>query len=143
MSKILSTDELRRHINNFIKRLNDILNQNIKLSNIFFKEGFDSSPEGTYIFTNERGYNFLYTEKGKIRKHEITEEISLIAYWVMEDIIFNIALQYATNNREDGKDFRRKLFAREKEIWKMLNQEGYNKKCLEIDNILKKNPYRD
>jgi len=144
MDKDLSTGELELFIKeDYLKKLNYHLNEKVTLEGIFFKEGYDSSPEGTYVYADNKGYNYIYTEKGKIRKHEVTNDIFEIAYWVMDDKVFSVALDYAAKNREAGKDFRRKLFEKEKEIWAVLDERGYSKKSLDIDEVLKENPFVD
>jgi len=61
----------------------------------------------------------------------------------MDDKVFSVALDYAAKNREAGKDFRRKLFEKEKEIWAVLDERGYSMKFLDIDEVLKENPFVD
>ena len=144
MNEVLSTVKLKALIEDaFVKKLSGILDQEINLPEVYFAKGTDNSAEGTYVFGDEKGYNYLYTEKGKIRKHEITNDILQIVYWTLDDVIFNFALEYATKFRKTGQDFRRKLFQKEQEIWKMLDEDGYNKKCLEIKKTLEENPYTD
>jgi len=144
MNEVLSTANIKELIeDSFVKRLSGILGQEIDLPNVYFVKGIDNSAEGTYIFSDEKGYNYLYTEKGKIRKHEITNDILQIVYWTLDDVIFNFALEYATRFRKTSQNFRRKLFQKEQDIWKMLDEDGYNKKCLEIKKTLEENPYMD
>lgn len=142
MSHFLTTGELETFIQNtYVKKLEEILNTSVELSGVFFSAGFYNSPEGTYIFCEDGEYQYLYTEKGNIRKHECTKELSQLVYWVMEDVIFDIAMEYATEYRGREEDFRRKLFEKELELWSILDQEGYKKKTLEIKALLEKNPY--
>ncbi len=144
MNKFLSTSELEFYIKkDYLKKLSKYLGENLDLEGIYFKEGHDSSQEGTYVYTDADGYHYIFTEKGKIREHEITNELFEIAYWIIEDKVFSVALNYATKNREKGKDFRRRLFEKEKEIWRELDENGYKVKCLSIEKILKENPFVD
>lgn len=144
MNKFLSTYELELYIKEkYLEKLKIFLKEDVKLEGVFFDIGYDNSPEGTYVYTNENGYNYLFTEKGKIREHQTTNEIFQITYWVIDQSIFSIALKYATHNRDYGMDFRRKLFEKEREVWFFLDNEGYNQKCYEIENVLKENPYID
>jgi len=144
MEKLLSTQEVELYIKeNYLEKLNTYLRKAVELVNVFFAEGNDNSQEGTYVFTDENGYNYLFTEKGKIQKHEITMEIFQIAYWVMDKIVFGVALEYATENRVPNRDFRRILFEEEKKLWSILDKEGYEIKCLEIQGVLRENPFID
>lgn len=144
MEDLLSTKELEVYIKEtYLKKLEENTNQKVRLPGIYFCFGNANSEEGTYIFSDLEGYHYLFTEKGHISKHEITREESQIAYFVLEECIFNIALQYATQNRKSGEDFRRNLFKKELDIWKNIDEDGYNMKISEIKHILKENPYDD
>ena len=48
-----------------------------------------------------------------------------------------------TSGGVKGKDFRRALFAKEKEIFSLFGQDFQKRKDEEIEEILKKNPYND
>lgn len=52
-------------------------------------------------------------------------------------------MDFAICNREKGKDFRRALFAKEKEIFSMFGKDFEKRKNEEIEDILKRNPYND
>ncbi|MCJ1977381.1 Imm63 family immunity protein [Lactococcus paracarnosus] len=144
MNQFLSTLELNDYIKeHYIRIIEKEINQEVKLSNLFFTVGTRNSVEGTYIYSDNSGYNYLYIEKGEVKVHKITTNILHISYWVVEDIVFNYSIAYATNNKITGRDYRRQLFQKEKEIWKNLDSYGYQKKKEEIENILLKNPYVD
>ena len=70
-------------------------------------------------------------------------EIFEIAYLVMGDVVFNVALEFATKNRVPNRDFRRMLFEEEKKLWNVLDRRGYEMKCNEIQEILRENPFID
>ena len=52
-------------------------------------------------------------------------------------------MNFALCNREKEKDFRRAIFAKEKEIFSLFGQDFKKRKEKEIEEILKKNPYND
>ena len=54
-----------------------------------------------------------------------------------------ICMEYVEDRAEKGKDFRRALFAKEKEIFSLFGQDFQKRKDEEIEEILKKNPYND
>lgn len=62
---------------------------------------------------------------------------------VVEIFSFDIAMEYAMNNREKGKDFRRALFKKELEIYSLFGEQFEKRKKNELDEILKRNPYND
>lgn len=144
MNTFLSTCELESIIKgHYLDKLCTYLKQQVNLSNVFFEDSKDNNQEGIYVYTNENGYNYLFTERGTTRTHNISNDLFEIVYLVIENIVFDVALKYATENREENKDFRRKLFEKEKELWSILDEKGYLKKCLDIKNILEKNPFLD
>ncbi len=136
---MLSTIELE----NYIKK--EILDRLGKTDwqDINFKEGNKNSIEGTYIFNQNNEYHILYTEKGKIKEDRITSEKEEVLWCVVDIISFKIAMKYAMKNREEGRDFRRALFKKEVEIYSQFGEKFEKKKRLEIEEILKKNPYND
>ena len=83
---------------------------------MFFAEGTDNSVEGTYIFNKNNEYHILFTEKGKIRSDIVTDKKREVLWNAVNIISANIIINFAICNREKGKDFRRALFAKEKEI---------------------------
>lgn len=143
MNRLLTTIELKKYIydiieNTFSKK------QFTKIDiNVNFTVGTANSIEGTYVYSDDKGYHYLFTEKGKIRFHKISQKITDITYWILEDVVFNIALKYATENQEKGVDFRKKLFEKELEIWCLFGKDYYAMKKRDIENTLKDNPYVD
>lgn len=136
---MLSTEELKKYIHNEIgTRLG-----NISCSNLFFAEGTDNSVEGTYIFNKNNEYHILFTEKGKIRSDIITKDKREVLWNAVEILSANIIMNFAMCNRERGKDFRRTLFAKEKEVFSLFGEDFEKRKEKEINDILKRNPYND
>lgn len=136
---MLSTKELRNYVYNEIQmRLGKVAGVNL-----FFAEGTDNSVEGTYIFNKNNEYHIMFTEKGKIRSDIVTDEKREVLWNALQILSANIILNYAMSNREKGKDFRRALFAKEKEIFSLFGSDFKKRKDKEIEEILKKNPYCD
>lgn len=136
---MLSTIELEKYIK---KEIFDKLGE-VNMDGINFKEGNNNSVEGTYIFNQNDEYHILYAEKGKVRDDKIVSEIEEILWCVLDIISFEIAMEYAIKNREDGRDFRRALFKKEVAIYSLFGEKFEKKKVLEIEEILKNNPYND
>ena len=131
---MLSTEELKNYVYNEIRtRLGEV-----SCGNLFFAEGTDNS-----VFNKNNEYHILFTEKGKIRSDIVTDEKREVLWNVVEIISANIIINFAICNREKGKDFRRALFAKEKEIFSLFGQDFQKRKDEEIEEILKKNPYND
>lgn len=136
---MLSTMELERFIK---KEISDKI-QNVNLKKINFNEGNENSVEGTYIFNKNDEYHILFVEKGKVRDDKITLEKEEVLRCVVDIFSFDIAMEYAMNNRVEGKDFRRALFKKEIDIYSLFGEEFERKKRFEIEEILKNNPYND
>ena len=136
---MLTTSELQEYIMN---EMNNKLCE-IVYSNIFFKEGYDNSIEGTYIFSKSEEYHILYTEKGKIRSDIVVNDEREVLWYALDVLSTNITMKYAMNNQEKGKDFRRPLFKKEKEIFALFGKDFFKKKDEEIKKILEENPYND
>ena len=143
VSKLYTTKEIQTVIQkNYLKKIAKFFNGN-PACNIFYREGGENCIEGLYIWSDEKGYNYLYTEKGRIYKHIITNDFFDIIYVVLDEYIWNLSIKYAREHLDPNKDFRRALFDRQVELWRMLDERG-EKKCIEhIEKILSEHPFDD
>lgn len=136
---MLSTEELKKYVCTEIQtRLGEV-----SCGNLFFTEGTNNSIEGTYIFNRNNKYHILFTEKGEIRSDIVTDEKREVLWNAVGIFSTNIIMNFAMRNREKGKDFRRALFAKEKEIFSLFGKDFEERKNKEIEEILKNNPYND
>jgi hypothetical protein len=76
----------------------------IELQTIFCIGKADSC-EGTYAFTLDKSYHYLFTEKGKVEFDKISSDLSEVTFWILETELFTLAMNYAKDNRLEGKDF--------------------------------------
>lgn len=134
-----TTIELKRYI------INQIENKigSVDWRKINFAEGNENSAEGTYIFSRDNVYHILFTEKGKVREDKITTDEKEVIRSVLDIVSFDIAMEFAISNREKNKDFRRKLFEKEVEIYSLFGETFEKSKKREIEEIFKENPYKD
>ena len=72
-----------------------------------------------------------------------TKDVNLLMYWLMSSIIFNMACCYELANRESQRDPRRIIFAKELELFEIINKSWRQLKKSELDEILKNNPFDD
>ena len=124
-------------------QINSVL-PDLSLNNINFSIGTDNSPEGIYIYMQNDMYHYVITEEGKIRIHRQTDNQEEVFWILLNEILFQVASDYATQNRIPRKDFGRKFF--EKEIIELFSKFGVNfgrRKDEEINEILKRRPYND
>ena len=132
---MLSTEELKNYVYNEVQtRLGEV-----SCGNLFFAEGTDNSVEGTYIFNKNNEYHILFTEKGKIRSDIVTDKKREVLWNAVNIISANIIINFAICNREKGKDFRRTLFAKEKEIFSLFGQD-FQKRKFSTQSSLKTKP---
>lgn len=136
---MLETKELEREIK---ARITNVM-PNLELNQIRFCVGNDNSPEGTYIYMKNNKYYYVFTEKGKIREKKELETEGDVLWYVLEVVLFNVAMDYAIKNQESGKDFRRILFAKEIELYSEFGEDFRVRKAEEINKILEINPYVD
>ena len=123
-----TTIELKRYI------INQIENKigSVDWRKINFAEGNENSAEGTYIFSRDNVYHILFTEKGKVREDKITTDEKEVIRSVLDIVSFDIAMEFAISNREKNKDFRRKLFEKEVEIYSLFGETFEKSKKREI-----------
>jgi len=124
------------------KSIFDILPE-VYLKNIYFCKGYKNSTEETYVFSKDGNYHFMFTEKGRISEdREINDETEVL--WnVLNAVLFGISMEYALENRIEGKDFRRPLFKKEIELYSMFGDNFKQRKSEEIQEILIENPSED
>lgn len=121
-------------------QINSVL-PDLSLNKINFSVGTDNSPEG--IYTHNSMYHYVITEKGKIRIHRQIDNEEEVLWILLNKILFQVASDYATQNRIPGKDFRRKLFVKEIELFSKFGVNFGRRKDEEINEILKRRPYND
>ena len=64
-------------------------------------------------------------------------------YWLISNIVFDLACNYELKHRISGQDFRRLLFSKKIELMQKVNPQWAEKKKQEIKNILAEHPYDD
>ncbi|MDD3393472.1 MAG: Imm63 family immunity protein [Anaerotignum sp.] len=136
---MLSTVELEIYIKKSIK---DILPK-VEIKGINFCVGYNNSPEGTYVFSEDGKYHFMFTEKGRISDDKELYDVTEVLLNVLNAVLFDISMEYAIENRIEGKDFRRSLFKKEIELFSMFGEDFKQRKSKEIQEILLENPYED
>lgn len=145
MPKLLTTQELK----NFIQSNYEQLKKSVRCEGInceldvYFGNGTTNNVEGTYTYSDETGYHYVYTEKGNINSHKITDNLFEISYWIYANQAFKISLIYAKNHRKNNQDFRRVLFAKEIELLGLIGENYRKRGEIEVDEILKVAPYND
>ena len=115
----------------------------------------DAPPQMLTVFTQPQGdgtpfavdavdgYRYIIEERGMIFEERKTKDVNLLMYWLMRSIIFNMACCHELGNRESQRDPRRIIFAKELELFEIINKSWRQLKKSELDEILKNNPFDD
>lgn len=74
--KILNNKDLENY---FLQEISPI-REMIDLSSIYFFENNSGSEEGHYIFMNQQGYHFVYSERGIETTHKVTDNLFEITF---------------------------------------------------------------
>jgi hypothetical protein len=136
MVKIYSISTIRKKIREYGKRINA---PSRLLTIRTSSDGFGTP----HIEIDEKGYNYVVSERGEEYERRQTKDINILLYWIFKSIVFIMASDYELENRKTNEDFRRQLFAKQIELMEKLDSKftQWNKK--ELDKILEKSPYED
>lgn len=132
----LDTKGLEVHILKEVKPIQELAN----LKELFFAKNNSGSEEGTYIFSDQQGYHFVYSERGSETKHNVTDNLFEISFWTANSLVSTIALDLMKKNIKKGENQRKYIF---EQRLMLLEKIGINYKKageIEIDEILKENP---
>ena len=99
--------------------------------------------EGDSIYVDGNGYHFVEMERGKINKQIDCIKEEDILFIVFSKITFALASEFELEHRRANEDSRRQLFAKQLELLDRISADYANKYQCEIDEILKKHPYKD
>jgi hypothetical protein len=145
LSVILPTAEFQRYVQTTYELLRKPASVDgiYEELDVYFGEKIPNNMEGAYAFSDELGYHYAFTEKGRIRSHRISDDLFDVSYWIFADLIFRMALNYATNHQQPNQDFRRVLFAKETELFGAIGENYLKRAQIAIDETLKDNPFND
>jgi hypothetical protein len=96
-----------------------------------------------HVELHDSAYWFVRSERGQEHERRRTTDEDELLYWLSADLIFDMALEWATAHRRHAEDFRRRLFARELELFGLLSPDWAARYRREIDAILARNPFTD
>jgi hypothetical protein len=88
-------------------------------------------------------YHYVSCVRGRENERRIASGEDEILYWLLSDIVFNVACDFELKHRVKGKSFRRLLFAKELELIRALNVQWEARKRNEINEILAMVPFDD
>lgn len=145
MGQFLTTEELAVFIKeNYVDPLLEYVKPRKQLYGkiVHYMKPSNRYYEATFVYSDNTGYHCGFMEKGHV-EDRATQDLFELVYWVLDDYVWNYASNYAAIHSDGRKNYRRLLFAKEKEFWKVLDERGYKRKCKEIEETLARYPYED
>ena len=136
MVKIYSISTIRKKVREYGKRIHA---PSRLLTIRTSSDGFGTP----FIEIDEKGYNYVVSERGEEYERKQTKDINILLYWIFKLIVFEMASDYELENRKPNEDFRRQLFAKQLELMEKLDSKFAQWNKEELDKILEKSPYED
>lgn len=99
MDKIYSISTIRKKVKEYGKKI-DAPTQLLSIHTT--SDGF-ATP---YIEIDENGYNYVVSERGTEFRRRKTQDINQLLYWILSDIVFNMAADYELEHRKPDEDSR-------------------------------------
>jgi hypothetical protein len=136
----LKTNALEARIRSELAKLEE--HEDICL-NTFFHENAPNSLEGAYVFSDERGYHYVYSERGSESIHKITDSLFEICFWRIYPIVSTRSFRFEEEHRVKGVDQRRLAFKRRIELLDCIGANYRKRGEIDIDETLENYPYND
>jgi len=126
----LDSADLRRKLEEEIKKIsNDLtLLPEINNSNDFAKP---------FIEIDRYGYNYVCRERGEEIFRKLPFDLNDLLYEVFNDVTFELATKWEVKNRDENKDFRLLLFAKQVQLMSTINENFGEKLNNRLQRILK------
>jgi hypothetical protein len=102
-----------------------------------------SERDGGGCYSDDDGYHYRYFERGRLFKHEVTEDLSEITFITLDSPVFYLAQKYEVKHRIKNQDFRRLLFAKYMQYFAIIGEEYKKKAEAGINKVLEEVPYKD
>ena len=89
-------------------------------------------------------YHVIATDRGLETKRMITRSEDDALYWLISEVVFDLACQFEVEHHVAGRDYRRQIFGKRVELLHAINPEWALRERAQIGEILlEKAPYRD
>lgn len=142
--KYYTADELRHHINKVYSNVESLAEKDevYMQLNVAFENEMPRGMEGIYCYSDVDGYHYRYVERGVVQKHDITQSLFEITYWVIEPQILSMAVKYERKHRINNQDSRRIMFEKELQFFEILGDDYKQKAENDINKILEEHPFQ-
>ena len=140
-----TTKELETHIRTIYAKLEPLARKDgvYKPLDDFFDVGTPKGQDGSFCYSDEKGYHFGVNERGLQRVNFVTQSLLEITYQVLSSDIFWMAVEYESAHRIEGQDIRRLLFKKEMQYWNVLGVDLAARAEQKIKESLAKAPFVD
>jgi hypothetical protein len=129
------------------KELEDIRVEYVSMCRLIGAQNrFHSSPQhdgSAHIEARDGEYHYVVTERGAEYERRATKDRDEVLYWLVSDVVFDLAAKYESKNRILGQSYRRLMFEKQVELMRTLRPEWALRRQMEIDKILEANPFDD
>lgn len=132
----LDTKNLEIHIISEINPIEEIIN----FKELNFTKNTSGSEEGVYVFSDQQGYHFVYSERGNETKHKTTDSLFEITFWTINYLVGSIALEMMRKNLKEVKNQRKYIYEQRLHYLGMVGENYKKAGEIEIDELLKENP---
>lgn len=106
----------------------------------YFSKNNSGSEEGVYIFSDEKGYHIVHSEKGSETSHKLTDNKFEISFWVIKLIVRTLAIDYMRKNVKPGENQREMILKKELELFGTVGKNYFKVGEVYINEMLKENP---
>lgn len=96
-----------------------------------------------HIEIDEYEYNYVISERGTEFERRKTNHIDLLLYWILTDIVSDLAGEWELEYRKPNEDRRRQRFTKEIELVEQLDSKLAKWKEEKIQEFLKKHSSKD
>ena len=101
MAQFFTTKELERYIKeNYIDHLLTYMGETEDRYGkgfIYYHEESTNDYEGTFSYSDVKGYHYVYMDKNSVRAHQLTQDLFDISYWVLDDYVYHYASDYSVD----------------------------------------------
>jgi hypothetical protein len=129
-----------KYLQEKVRELGGLINAPSSLLILSWEPCGDARP---YIVVEGEHFLYIICERGEEFCRKTTDSLDEILYWILHDVISNMAIEYELNNRVSGQDHRRIIFSKIIELFGKINLSWADRAKSEINEILAHAPYND
>lgn len=124
----------------WVRRLARRLGAPPRLLPTFGRSRHDGTP---HVEVGEDAYFFVTCERGVELERRRTADLDELLFWAFSSVTFSMACGWELERRVDGRDSRRKIFARQVELLASLSPGWAEREAEAHRRILELHPFSD